>query len=142
MIRKNQKEYKSVVAMCVDSGFELFYTSDTQLLKNKAATIAEIKAACYLDCKSSKPFDTTNITAGKLAPNITVTSLKNESLTLSSLKGKVVLIYFWATWNPTSREEIPFIMKLDSAMTGKPFQILAIPSLALSLLWRRHTSPR
>lgn len=128
MIRKNQNQYKSVVAKCVDSGFELFYMSDTQLLKNKAATIADIKTGCYLTCTSSKDLTgATNYTAiGKPAPNITVMSLKNEPLSLSSLKGKVVLIYFWATWNPTSREEIPFMMKLDSAMTGKPFQILAI----------------
>lgn len=62
----------------------------------------------------------------KPAPDITIKSINNESLTLSSLKGKVVLLNFWATWCPPCREEIPSMMKLNSAMAGKPFQMVAI----------------
>jgi thiol-disulfide isomerase/thioredoxin len=60
------------------------------------------------------------------APDVTVTSLKNVSLKLSDLKGKVVLLNFWATWCPPCREEIPSMMKLNSAMAGKPFQMVAV----------------
>ena len=62
----------------------------------------------------------------KLAPQITVNSLTNVPLNLSDLKGKVVLLNFWATWCPPCREEIPSMMKLNSAMTGKPFQMVAV----------------
>jgi thiol-disulfide isomerase/thioredoxin len=47
-------------------------------------------------------------------------------LKLSSLKGKVVLLNFWATWCPPCREEIPSMMKLNSAMAGKPFQMVSV----------------
>jgi thiol-disulfide isomerase/thioredoxin len=61
------------------------------------------------------------------APDVTVTSLANGStLKLSGLKGKVVLLNFWATWCPPCREEIPSMMKLNSLMAGKPFQMVAI----------------
>jgi thiol-disulfide isomerase/thioredoxin len=60
------------------------------------------------------------------APDVTVNSLKNVPLKLSDLKGKVVLLNFWATWCPPCREEIPSMMKLNSAMAGKPFQMVAI----------------
>lgn len=61
------------------------------------------------------------------APDITVTSLANgDTLKLSDLKGKVVMLNFWATWCPPCREEIPSMMKLNSAMAGKPFQMLAV----------------
>lgn len=61
------------------------------------------------------------------APNVTVVSLANGStLNLSDLKGKVVLLNFWATWCPPCREEIPSMMKLNSFMAGKPFQMVAI----------------
>jgi thiol-disulfide isomerase/thioredoxin len=60
------------------------------------------------------------------APDITVNSLKNVPLKLSDLKGKVVLLNFWATWCPPCREEIPSMMKLNSAMAGKPFQMVAV----------------
>jgi thiol-disulfide isomerase/thioredoxin len=61
------------------------------------------------------------------APDVTVVSLANgTSLKLSDLKGKVVLLNFWATWCPPCREEIPSMMKLNSFMTGKPFQMIAV----------------
>ena len=61
------------------------------------------------------------------APEFTVTSLENGApLKLSELKGKVVLLNFWATWCPPCREEMPSMMKLNSAMAGKPFQMVAV----------------
>jgi thiol-disulfide isomerase/thioredoxin len=60
------------------------------------------------------------------APEIIVNSLQGKPLKLSDLKGKVVLLNFWATWCPPCREEIPSMMKLNSAMTGKPFQMIAV----------------
>jgi len=61
------------------------------------------------------------------APDISVTSVANGStLKLSDLKGKVVLLNFWATWCPPCREEIPSMMKLNSFMAGKPFQMVAV----------------
>lgn len=61
------------------------------------------------------------------APNISVVSISDGSLLkLSDLKGKVVLLNFWATWCPPCRQEIPSMMKLNSAMSGKPFQMVAV----------------
>ena len=60
------------------------------------------------------------------APVITVNSLNAKPLNLSDLRGKVVLLNFWATWCPPCREEIPSMMKLNSAMAGKPFQMVAV----------------
>jgi thiol-disulfide isomerase/thioredoxin len=63
---------------------------------------------------------------GRPVPDITVTSLTNTPLKLSDLKGKVVLLNFWATWCPPCRDEMPSMMKLNSAMAGKPFQMVAV----------------
>ena len=61
-----------------------------------------------------------------IAPEVLVTALDGAPLKLSDLKGKVVLLNFWATWCPPCREEIPSMMKLNSAMAGKPFQMVAV----------------
>lgn len=60
------------------------------------------------------------------APEISVVALDTTPLTLESLKGKVVLLNFWATWCPPCREEIPSMMKLNQAMVGKPFQMVCV----------------
>lgn len=62
----------------------------------------------------------------KPAPDITVKALNGSDVKLSDLKGKVVLLNFWATWCPPCREEIPSMMRLNKQMAGKPFQMLAV----------------
>lgn len=59
-------------------------------------------------------------------PDVIVNSLDGKPLKLSDLKGKVVLLNFWATWCPPCREEIPSMVKLNKLMAGKPFQMVAI----------------
>lgn len=81
-------------------------------------------AACS---KSDTPRNSAVATEKSPAPDVSVVSLANGStLKLSDLKGKVVLLNFWATWCPPCRGEIPSMMKLNSFMTGKPFQMVAV----------------
>jgi len=60
------------------------------------------------------------------APAMSVVSMDGTQLNLDSLKGKVVLLNFWATWCPPCREEIPSMMKLNTFMAGKPFQMICV----------------
>ena len=49
---------------------------------------------------------TTLIHAGDVAPDFTVEMLDGSRITLSELRGKVVLVNFWATWCPPCRQEM------------------------------------
>jgi len=56
---------------------------------------------------------------GNLAPDVTFTQLDGRHLPLSSLKGQVVLINFWATWCPPCVEELPELVAIAREYDGK-----------------------
>jgi peroxiredoxin len=66
------------------------------------------------------------VVQGSTAPDFALKDLSGKEIKLSSLRGKVVVLNFWATWCPPCREEIPSMMRLNQMMAGKPFQMLAV----------------
>ncbi len=52
--------------------------------------------------------------------------LNGKKISLSSFKGKVVLLNFWATWCPPCREEMPSMERLYRRFKDKDLVILAV----------------
>ncbi len=53
-------------------------------------------------------------------------SLGGPRVKLSSLKGKVVLLNFWATWCPACRQEMPSMQRMYRALRAEGLEILAV----------------
>jgi DsbE subfamily thiol:disulfide oxidoreductase len=70
--------------------------------------------------------ESTSPQLGKQAPDFTLANLSGQSVRLMDLRGKVVLLNFWASWCPPCREEVPSLVKLNKAMSGKDFRMLAV----------------
>jgi peroxiredoxin len=56
---------------------------------------------------------------GHPAPDFTLTTLTGETFTLSDLRGKPVVLNFWATWCPPCRAELPELQAAAERYQGE-----------------------
>lgn len=56
----------------------------------------------------------------------TLTALDGKTYSLAALRGKVVLLNFWATWCPPCRKEMPDMEKLSRTYSDKGLVVLAV----------------
>lgn len=60
------------------------------------------------------------------APDFSLPDLNGRSLQLSSYRGKVVLLDFWATWCTPCQEEIPHLVELQNSYRGWGLEIIGV----------------
>ncbi|WP_400190848.1 redoxin domain-containing protein [Hymenobacter sp. B81] len=63
---------------------------------------------------------------GAVAPDIALSGTNGQPVALSSLRGKYVLIDFWASWCGPCRQENPNVVKLYQAYKSKGFEIYGV----------------
>jgi peroxiredoxin len=63
---------------------------------------------------------------GQKAPDFSLPTLKGDKLSLSSLRGSVIVIDFWAQWCEPCKKELPQLEKLAKEFAGKDVIVLAV----------------
>jgi len=66
------------------------------------------------------------LSIGQLAPEISLNNPKDELINLSDLRGKYVLIDFWAAWCKPCREENPNVKRLYEKYKDKGFEVFGV----------------
>src|SRR5687768_3266140 len=64
--------------------------------------------------------------AGDTPPEISLPNAKDSVVNLSSYKGKVVLIDFWASWCAPCRAANPHVVKLYDKYKGQGFEVFGV----------------
>jgi thiol-disulfide isomerase/thioredoxin len=60
------------------------------------------------------------------APALALPALDGGTVRLEQLRGRVVLVNFWAVWCPPCRKEMPSMARLVKKMGDRPFTILGV----------------
>lgn len=86
------------------------------------AGLAVFEAARHLTHRNSPALDSATPAA---APDLTLTDLEGNHINTGDLRGKVVLVNFWAAWCVPCAEEIPQFMQLEQKYSGR-LQVIGV----------------
>lgn len=79
---------------------------------------------------------------GQPVPAFETRLLDGKALGAEALKGKAVLVVFWATWCPTCQKELPQLQALYEKHRDKGFEILALSidadRFTVEEFWKDH----
>ncbi|HEX4944936.1 MAG TPA: TlpA disulfide reductase family protein [Usitatibacteraceae bacterium] len=96
-------------------------------LRRFASGIVAALALCLAAGAGAEPPQTlTPARDLKRAPDITLETVGGGKVRLADLRGKVVVVNFWATWCPPCKREMPSLQRLSELLKGEPVEVIAI----------------
>ena len=86
--------------------------------------LAMVAGAVWLFTR--EPLPVAPIEAGLPAPGFSLPDLAGQEVSLAGLRGRVVLVNFWATWCKPCEDEMPAMERLYRALEDESFEMLAV----------------
>lgn len=114
-----------VIAESISNNFSNTVFQQQAIMRiNKAKQqIAMIEQQSAMQEQQKNAMKNAGLFVGGNAPELTYSGVNGESISLSSLKGKVVLLDFWASWCGPCRKENPFVVNLYNKYKNRGFDI-------------------
>ena len=63
---------------------------------------------------------------GKATLPLARTAVDGKAVDLKDMKGRVLVVNFWATWCEPCRDEMPSLQRLRDKLAGKPFEVITV----------------
>jgi len=103
----------------MEEDLEIYKKVDASLFKNYPDNFLVLEL-------HNKLKESDKLAIGSMAPEIDLPNPKGKNIKLSSLRGKYVLIDFWAAWCGPCRRESPNMVKLYETFNPKGFDIYSV----------------
>ncbi|MCU4177134.1 redoxin domain-containing protein [Carboxylicivirga sp. N1Y90] len=87
---------------------------------------ASLSTSPYYQVISERVAKLEKVAIGQPAPDFTMNDADGNPVSLSSFKGKLILVDFWASWCGPCRRENPNVVKLYAEFKDKGFDILGV----------------
>lgn len=118
--RKSQaKNRTSVVVILFAAGLVVIYLLFSQYLQ-RPDPVASGQPGVSAEQAASTSAGDEGPEIGKRAPDFTLQDINGKTVSLSSLRGKVVMLNFWATWCPPCQAELPEIQRAYNFYRKRP----------------------
>ncbi|HUA81892.1 MAG TPA: TlpA disulfide reductase family protein [Dyella sp.] len=88
-------------------------------------TCLRLAVAIAIGSALVRPAHANDLVVGAMAPAITLTTLDGTKISLHDLRGKVVIVTFWATWCEPCREELPLLSRYAQGHAKDGLVVLA-----------------
>jgi peroxiredoxin len=110
-----------VYAVCTAAGFLKSYLLWYNI-KMKKIKLTLLIVSVLLGMALSSPAQA----VGSMAPDFPAKDISGHAVKLSALRGKVVLLDFWATWCPPCRVEVPNLLEIYRKFKDKNFVLISV----------------
>ncbi len=133
-LKQAESEFREALAADPNRSVARFYLGEVLLLQGRDAEgIAELNG--FINGPFAEPgrveqarrlISSPILAREPVGPAFSVVTLEGHRITASALRGKVVLLDFWATWCPPCRESVPALVKLHHEFADRPFEIVGV----------------